>query len=160
MRALVGRQPGRTLARIAALTLLVVIVFKLVLVPIRIEGISMSPTYRDGAINAINKLAYQRHPPRRGDVVGIRYAGQKVMLLKRIIALPGERVAIHAGTVYIDGEPLREDYLQRPPAPWNCAEVVLEPDEFFVIGDNRQMPDRQHLFGKADRRRIIGKVLF
>src|SRR5271165_6880667 len=88
---LLGRRPKRTLARIAILVSVCFVVFCFVLRPVRIEGISMFPTYREHRINFINRLAYLFHEPRRGDVVGVRFlAGPHVMYLKRIIGLPGE----------------------------------------------------------------------
>src|ERR1041385_285708 len=95
---LIGKKPRRTLIRIAVLVVVTVVVFKFVLLPIRVIGKSMMPTYKDHGINAVNRLAYLSHPPQRGDVVGIRFtetANPRIMLMKRIIGLPGETVAFH-----------------------------------------------------------------
>jgi signal peptidase I len=134
--------------------------FKWVLIPIRIHGPSMEPNYHHGRINVANKLAYRWRAPRRGDVVCIRFAGPHIMLLKRIIGLPGECVAIHRGTVFIDGKPLAEPYVLRPKAPWERAEVCLGAQEYFVIGDNREMRIQSHQHGEVQLERIVGKVMF
>src|SRR5262249_7346901 len=97
-------------------------------------------------------------PPRRGDVVAIRLAGPHIMLMKRIIALPGETVAFHWGKTYINGRPLEEPYL-RFPCDWEREPVTLGPDEYFVVGDNRSMPQVDHTFGRAGRERIVGRVM-
>ena len=94
----------------AVLVVLCFVVFKFILSAIRVEGISMLPTYQDGSAHFVNRLAYLWHEPRRGDVVSIRLAGTHVMYLKRIIGLPGETVAFVNGQVLINGEVLDEPY--------------------------------------------------
>jgi len=158
-RLVLGRRPKVTLIRAAAMLVLAVVVFKFVLIPVRVDGDSMEPTYRNGSINFINQWAYRSHPPRRGDVVAVRYAGKSIMLLKRIIALPGEEVAIVRGQVMINGRPLQEPYLKNP-APWQLPPRRLETNEYLVIGDNRTMVQSQHLFGAARADRIVGKALW
>jgi signal peptidase I len=91
--------------------------------------------------------------------VAIRLAGPHVLYVKRIVGLPGERVAIVDGIVQIDGEPLIEPYVARR-QPWNYREVTVGPREYFVVGDNRGMRIGDHDFGRVDARRIIGKLLF
>jgi signal peptidase I len=154
----IGRNPRVTLVRVAVLIVTCFVVFKFILLPARIEGISMLPTYQDRSVNFVNRLAYRWHEPRRGDVVGIRLAGPHVMYMKRIIGLPGETVAFVSGRVTINGEVLDEPY-EKTPCDWNCPPVKLGPDEYFVVGDNRTMPSENHVFGKAGSDRIIGKAI-
>ncbi len=156
--AVMGRNPKVTLIRVAALIVTFTIVVKFILLPIRVEGISMLPTYKDRSVNFVNRLAYVWHEPQRGDVVSIRLAGPHVMYLKRIIGLPGETIAFENGRVLINGEVLDEPY-EKTPCGWNCPLVKLGPDEYFVVGDNRTMPSEDHVFGKAGRDRIVGKAL-
>jgi hypothetical protein len=73
----IGRNPKFTFARIIVLVVACFIVFKFILLPIRVTGISMLPTYKNHSVNFVNQLAYSRHEPRRGDVVSIRLAGKK-----------------------------------------------------------------------------------
>lgn len=161
-RALIGRNPIRTLARVVVWIVLIVAVRTYVLLPIRVEGVSMLPTYKENGINFVNCLAYVFHPPQRGDVVAIRYSdlyfGRSVMLCKRIVGLPGELVAFHQGHVEINGEPLEERYVTRP-CNWEHAAERLGPDEYYVVGDNRSMDFEQHTQGRAKRNRITGKIL-
>ena len=153
-----GRNPKVTLVRVAILIVTCFVVFKFVLLPIRVEGISMLPTYRDRSVNFVNRLAYLRHEPQRGDVVSIRLAGPHVMYMKRIIGLPGETVAFKNGRVLINGEVLDEPY-EKSPCDWNRAPVTLDSDEYFVVGDNRTMPWEQHKLGIVHRDHIVGKAI-
>lgn len=155
----IGRKPLNTLVRVAVLIVTCVVVFHFILLPIRVAGISMMPTYSNGAFNFVNRLAYEWHQPQRGDVVGIRFAGVHVMLLKRIVGLPGETVAFVNGKLIINGQPLVEPY-EKTECDWNVPPVTLKSDEYFVVGDNRTMPQQDHVFGRVERYRIVGKVLW
>jgi signal peptidase I len=92
-------------------------------------------------------------------VVGVRLAGWRVMYVKRIVGLPGERIEFRNGTLVVDGREIVEEYLQRP-SSWTTQETPLGSDEFFVVGDNRSMPVEQHEFGRVKRERIAGPLLF
>lgn len=159
-RFAVGQNPRWTLVRIALLVGTTFLLFKYVLLLRKIESVSMLPTFPEGSIHVIYRLAY-RGPttPERGDIVGVRTSGETVMYVKRIIGLPGETLAIRNGTVLINGEPLEEPYVRPGRRPWNRAPKVLGSHQFFVIGDNRSMPQEQHEFGAVERDRIVGKVL-
>jgi signal peptidase I len=87
---LIGRNPRATLLRIAILVSVSLLVFGWILVPLRLAGISMLPTYRDGAFNFANRAAYWIGEPARGDVVAIRMAGPHAFYVKRIVGMPGE----------------------------------------------------------------------
>jgi signal peptidase I len=156
---LFGANPRFTAIRAAVLVATSVVVFGFVLLPVRLTGISMEPTYGDGQLNFANRLAFAWREPSRGDVVAIRMAGPSVLYVKRIIGLPGEQVEIEMGVVKIDGVPLLEPTVVRK-AAWNLPPVTLGPDEYFVVGDNRSMSIRNHDLGRATRNRIIGKLLF
>lgn len=156
---LVGRNPRVTLVRAAVLGLACWVLFRHVLLPVRVTGISMEPTLRNGTVNLINRLAYVWHEPRRGDIVALRTTGTSVMYLKRIVALPNETVEIRAGTVWIDDRPCEEDYVQQP-ASWDWARRTLGPDDYLVIGDNRTMPMEYHAAGVVKRRRIAGRAVW
>ena len=126
----IGRNPKITLARAAVLAVLCIVVFKFFLLHIRVEGISMLPTYQDGSAHFVNRLAYLWHEPRRGDVVGIRLAGPHLMYLKRIIGLPGETVAFVNGQVLINGEVLDEPY-EKLSCDWRSSACKTRPGRIF-----------------------------
>jgi signal peptidase I len=156
---LIGRNPQFTAVRIAIWVIALLLASKFLFLPVRVDGISMLPTYQDNRVNLVNRLAYLFHEPERGDVVAIRLAGEHMMYLKRIIGLPGESVAFRNGQVIINESPLTEPYVKQP-CDWNRAPVTLGPGEYFVVGDNRSMPQPDHRFGRATRNRIVGKTLF
>lgn len=159
-----GRNPKTTLIRAAVLAAVCVVLFKWVLLPVRVQGISMTPTYADGSTHFVNRLAYLWHEPRRGDVVGIRltppngWSAPHIMYFKRIIGLPGESISFVGGRVLVNGQTLDEPYEKRP-CDWNAAAVTLGGHEYFVVGDNRSMAKEEHDFGRAERSRIVGKAL-
>jgi signal peptidase I len=119
----------------------------------------MLPTYQDGGVNLVSRLAYARSEPKRGDVVAIRLAGQSVMYLKRVVGLPGDTVAFHKGHLLIDGEVVEEPYLN-PGFDWDIPPETLATGLYYVVGDNRSMPEKLHEKGKTPRQRIVGKVLW
>jgi signal peptidase I len=155
---LIGRNPERTAMRIAILVLGTIIVAKFVLLPIRVEGASMLPTYQNDRVNFVNRLAYLWHEPRRGDVVAIRTSGFSIMYMKRIIGLPGEQIEFRRGHAFINGQELPEPYVKNP-CRWNIPPRTLGADEYYFVGDNRSMPHVDHMKGVASRNRIVGKVL-
>jgi len=157
-RITIGRNPRVTLVRAVILAVLTIIIFKTAVLPVRVTGISMLPSYKDGRVNFINRLAYRKRNPQRGDVVGVRFAGPSIMLLKRVVGLPGERIGFSSGHVTVNGKSLDEPYPLLP-SNWEREPVELAPDEFFVVGDNRTMPMKDHTFGIAKRERIMGKLL-
>lgn len=156
--AIVGRHPKRTLWRIVILVVVCFVVFRFVLLPIRVQGVSMLPTYRENRVNFVNRLAYMNGEPKRGDVVAIRYAGVHLMLMKRVVGLPGETVAFERGRLIVDGRPIDEPYVKLP-CGWNRPPELVGPNQFFVVGDNRSMGESEHEKGRADRERIVGRVL-
>ncbi len=157
-RVLIGSDPTRTLARIVIWVAVCLLAYKFALVPIKVQGISMMPTYKEGRVNFVNKLAYLFHEPRRGDTVAIKLAGEHVMYLKRIIALPGETLEFHGGHAFINGQVLDEPYVKYS-CNWEHPPEKLDPGEYYVVGDNRSMDFSEHYQGKAWRKQILGKTL-
>src|SRR4249919_181330 len=130
---LIGRRPDRTAVRIVVLIVTCCVVFRFVLLPIRVEGMSMMPNYKENRVNFVNRLAFVFHPPRRGDVVAIRTSGISIMFMKRIIGLPGETVAFHRGHIFINGNLLEEPYLKYR-CDWELPPKRLGPDEYYFVG--------------------------
>lgn len=156
---LVGRSLSWTLVRGSALALLLLLASRHALSPIRAAGVSMQPTYEDGQLLWLNRLAYRLGTPARGDVVAIVLAGEHAVLVKRIIGMPGERVRMDGGRVFVDDQPLDEPYRQLP-TDWSVEELELGADEYYVVGDNRSMPVALHDFGTARRERLLGRLLW
>lgn len=158
-RLIFGRSPSRTFVRVIVLAAMSLVLFTWVLLPVRAQGISMQPTYESGSLHLVNRLAFTSRPPARGDIVAIRLAGTRVVYVKRIIGLPGERLEIAAGQVRINGEPLDEPYVRKRRA-WDFVEVTIGADEYFVVGDNRGMNMHDHAMGRVGAERLVGRVIF
>jgi signal peptidase I len=154
-RIVFGQNPRRTTVRIAVLAVVCIITFGWILLPVRADGDSMLPTYASGKLTLVNRMAYVRSSPHRGDIVAIRLAGPSVVYIKRVIGLPGERFSVEEGQVLINGRPLVEPYV-RHHRPWSVAEVTLGAHEYFVVGDNRGTSD----FGSVETERILGRLVF
>jgi signal peptidase I len=154
-RFVFGQNPRRTAVRVLVLAAVSFITFRWVLIPTRTEGSSMLPTYAPNKLHFVNRLAYGTSGPARGDVVAIQLAGPHVVYIKRIVGLPGERVAIAGGQVLINGTALAEPYVRHRKS-WDLDELTLGPREYFTIGDNRGTSD----YGRATIDKILGKVVF
>lgn len=132
----------------------------------QIEGNSMSLTLQDGDQVIVDKLTYRFREPERYDIIAFPYRyEQETYFVKRIIGLPGEKVRIDAnGTIFINEEALDEHYGAETIRQPGDASVprILEEDEYFVLGDNRNdsMDSRFASVGLVRRPEIIGKVFF
>ena len=154
----IGRNWRLTLLRTAVWAVLCVIIFRIALVRVEVIGFSMLPTCPEHSKYWVNRCAYLWHGPRRGDIVAIRLAGIHEMLLKRVIGLPGETVAFSGGHVLINGAPLNEPY-ETNSCDWEQPPETLTNDEYYVVGDNRTMPEQDHTHGRCPGYRIIGRIL-
>ena len=119
----------------------------------------MEPAYRDGEVNFIWRLGHTFSEPKRHDVVALRLAGPKVMLLKRVIALEGEWVEFREGKLVIDGKKMDEPYV-RYPGNWNLSPRKVDKNSIYVAGDNRSVPIESHSFGQTSITRIVGVPLW
>jgi signal peptidase I len=147
------------LIRVCFVALFALLFFRYVCIPIRIQGTSMEPTYRDGGFNFCWKFHYLFSKPKRHDVVAVRFAGNRVMLLKRVVALEGEQIEFRNGKLFVDGKEINEPYL-RYPCNWNLPPRQVGKDAVYVVGDNRSMPIENHYFGQTSANRVIGVPLW
>ena len=147
----------KRLIRICCISLGAYLFFSYVLLPLRIEGRSMEPTYPDGGFRFCWRLQYLFTEPKRGDVVAIRFAGRRVVLLKRVIALAGDTVEFRNGALLVNNQRVNEPYV-RFNSNWNLPPRQVAPGRVYVVGDNRGVPMEQHYFGQVLVRRILGSV--
>lgn len=125
---------------------------------VRVDGFSMRPTLQDGEYILVNKLAYKTGEPHRGDIVVFIFpVDPQEDLIKRVIGLPGETVAIHNGTVSVNGIQLAEPYIASPPA-YNDEWIVPE-GQLFVLGDNRNDSRDSHQWGFLPIENVIGRAV-
>jgi signal peptidase I len=143
------------LIRVSLVALFAYLFFGYLCIPFSIQGISMEPTYHNGRVNFCWRLRYLFSEPKRHDVVAVRFAGTKVMLLKRVVALEGERIEFRDGKLFVDAEEIDEPYVLYP-CTWNLPPRQVEKDAIYVVGDNRSMPIENHHFGQTSRSRIVG----
>ncbi|MCI8923066.1 MAG: signal peptidase I [Lachnospiraceae bacterium] len=149
----------------AAVLLAFVLVF-LVGMKISVIGVSMEPALYNGQEIFINRFIYKLFQPGRGDIIAFLPNGNQNShyYLKRVVGLPGERIQIIGGYVYIDGELLDEgdtyDKISDPGIAEN--EVILGSDEYFVLGDNRNSSEdsRSGNIGPVKKETIAGKAWF
>jgi len=158
-RLLLGSNPRRTLRRSLVLAILTYLLFRYVLVPVRLRGLSMEPTFRNGSIHIANTLRYVRRDPQRGDVVVISMTGNHAFYLKRVLGLPGERIAFDAGQLYVNHEARPEPYVPDR-GTWTMPQLTVGRNEYFVAGDNRLIPMELHTLGTVNRAKIRGGLLF
>ena len=147
------------LFRILFVAIFALIFFSFICLPFRIKGHSMEPTYMNGDFNFCFKLRYIFSKPERYDVVAIRLAGEKVILLKRVVALEGDVVEIQKGALYVNEKKIDETYV-RNPSDWNLSPRKVDKSHVYVVGDNRSVPIDVHHFGQTSIDRIIGVPLW
>ena len=157
----------REVAEVIVLAIILYFGISFAVQAVHVEGLSMYATLDDNDYLIANKIDYRLHPPERGDIVILRPpTNNSTDFIKRIIGLPGERVLIRAGVVYINGHKLDEPYLPEAwvnDANWpdnNSQGQVMGPNEYFVMGDNRNRSQDSRFFGPITRDRIDGKAWF
>jgi signal peptidase I len=126
---------------------------------VRVDGFSMKPTLQDGEFVLVNRLAYIVGKPQRGDIIVFHFPlnpGSQD-LIKRVIGLSGDIVAVQAGVVSVNGQPLQEPYIAAAPIYSGSWEV---PDgELFVLGDNRNDSSDSHSWGMLPIKEVVGKAI-
>ncbi|HUX45273.1 MAG TPA: signal peptidase I [Terracidiphilus sp.] len=130
--------------------------------PVRVEGTSMLPRLEDHDRLFINKFVYHVASIRRGDVVVFHYPlDQEKSYIKRVIALPGDRIWIDHGQVWLNGKPLRERYVpEKYRDERSMTATVLPPHCYFMMGDHRSISSDSRDFGPVKRDLIYGKAAF
>ena len=132
---------------------------------ISMVGVSMEPALYNGQEVLVNRFIYKITSPKRGDVIAFLPNGNQNShyYLKRIVGLPGESIQIIDGYVYINGERVPEDEYDKM-ADYGIAgnEIQLGSDEYFVLGDNRNMSEdsRSGNIGAVKKDTIAGKAWF
>jgi signal peptidase I len=130
--------------------------------PVRVEGTSMLPQLVDRDRLFINKFVYRFTSIERGDVVVFHYPRDpEKSYIKRIIAVPGDRLWIQQGQVWLNGKLLPEGYVPEIYRDSrSMAEIVVPSDSYFVMGDHRSISSDSREFGPVERTLIYGKAAF
>ena len=156
--------------KIVVISAAIVIPIRLFIVcPFYVQGASMEPNFYDREYLLVDEISYRFREPERGEVVVFRYPEDpREYFIKRIIGLPGETLKIDNGGVYLldkstnSWTKLAESYLvsDSDTLAFEAQQVTLGPDEFFVLGDNREHSRDSRYFGPLNRRYLIGRVMF
>ena len=154
----------RDTLEIVFLALALYLVIQYAVQTVHVLGTSMFGTLHDQDLLVASKISYKLHAPQRGDIIIFKPPNDDARdFIKRVIAVPGDRLRIDKGTVYINGEVLKEPYL---PERWTLnntwptdgREVIVPPDHYFVLGDNRNHSSDSRTFGYIDINEILGKA--
>ncbi len=150
----------RDLLETLILALLIFVVVNTLTGRYEVQSISMEPTLHAGEYLIVSKVAYWIHPPERGDIIVLDPPQNRgeIPYIKRIVGLPGERVEVRDGRVFIDGIALNEPYISGPPR--YPTDQILGNNEYFVLGDNRNNSSDSHIWGVLLADNIIGKAVF
>jgi signal peptidase I len=163
-----GSSVFRELAEVIGLAIILYVGISFVVQAVHVEGLSMFETLDDNDYLIANKIDYRLHAPQRGDIIILRPPTDNSRdFIKRVIALPGEKLLIRDGVIYINGHKLDEPYLPEAwtqdtnPQPWSLGDGALVPqNSYFVMGDNRNRSQDSRFFGPITRDRIDGRAWF
>lgn len=158
------------LLKVMVISLAIIVPVRYFLIqPFYVKGMSMEPNFHDREYLIIDEISYRFENPKRGDIIVFRYPlDPQEYFIKRVIGLPGEKVEIKDGKVYIynqefkDGVVLDEKYLPAGLETFSSSgtySVIVGKNEFFVMGDNRNSSKDSRIFGPVDRSFITGRVL-
>lgn len=157
---------ARELIETVVLAAIVFLVVNVTARPYTVDGPSMQPGLYTGERVVVSMLAYDIGSPQRGDVIVFHPPDDPgTTYVKRIIGIPGDHISIKPDAVILNGHKLDETYISTidPSAPENISilpTITLGPNQYFVMGDNRQDSVDSRVFGYVPRANIIGKAEF
>lgn len=154
--------------QILAIALIFAVIIRLFIAePRYIPSDSMVPTLQIGDRLVVEKVAYRFRSPAAGEVIVFEppallqeygYSADRAFI-KRIIGTPGDKIEVHQKQVYRNGQPLTEPYIAEPPQ-YEMPAVTVPPNQFFVMGDNRNNSNDSHVWGFLPQKNIIGRAIF
>jgi len=129
-----------------------------------IPSSSMEPTLQINDRLIIEKVSYHFQKPERGDIVvfsptaALKAQNFQDAFIKRVIGLPGDKVEVKNGLVYVNGKVLAEKYIAEEPN-YAYGPVTVPPDQYLVLGDNRNNSYDSHAWGFVPRENLIGRAV-
>lgn len=146
---------------------LFIVVYLFVLQPNQVKGASMEPTFHSGEYILTSKITYKFRPMERGDVIVFKSPkNPDIEYIKRIIGLPGDKVLIKNGEVYVNDRFIDEQYISAKTNLWDGGfakedvSIIVPGEEIFVMGDNRPRSSDSREFGPVPISSIIGQVFY
>lgn len=136
------------------IVVVVVLIRTFIITPVRVDGDSMKNTLKNGDILLLYKLSSID----RFDIIVLDEEKDNEKIIKRVIGLPGETVAIKKGKIYINDEVIDDEYAYGETTDYN--KVTLRDDEYFILGDNRLISKDSRYFGPIKDNEIKGKIVF
>ena len=173
---------AREILEAVLLALVVLIVLQATVRNFKVEGSSMAPTLESGQFLVVDQASFLKFdrerlsrvvpfwkvddaepefvftPPDRGEIIVFQYPRDTTKdFVKRVLGLPGETVEVRSGTVYVNGEAIREQYLRRLDGS-SVPPLILGEKEYYVIGDNRRNSNDSRAWGAVPEENIVGRV--
>lgn len=136
------------------IVVVVVLIRTFIITPVRVDGDSMKNTLKNGDILLLYKLSSID----RFDIIVLDEEKDNEKIIKRVIGLPGETVAIKKGKIYINDKVIDDEYAYGETSDYN--KVTLRDDEYFILGDNRLISKDSRYFGPIKDNEIKGKIVF
>lgn len=140
---------------------MVILIRTFIITPVRVNGTSMNPTLKNGEIMILNKIKYNKNDIKRFDIVVVKM--EKELLIKRVIGLPNEEVKYVDNKLYINGEYIKESFLNDDVYTTNFSlddfKLKKIPENcYFVMGDNREVSLDSRTFGCFSKDKILGSA--
>lgn len=136
------------------IVVVVVLIRTFIITPVRVDGDSMKNTLKNGDILLLYKLSSIN----RFDIIVLDEEKDNEKIIKRIIGLPGDTVAIKKGKIYINDKVIDDEYAYGETSDYD--KVTLGDDEYFILGDNRLISKDSRYFGPIKEKEIKGKIVF
>lgn len=140
------------------LAIIIAGIISIAIKPVRVDGLSMYPTFNENDYMIVNKLSYKFTDIKRGDnvVAKVDDSGKEKLIIKRVIAIPGDYVEIKNGNVYINGEIYNESYINQK--TYGNVNIKVPSENVFLLGDNREISKDSREIGCVSFGNIVGKV--
>lgn len=140
---------------------MVILIRTFIITPVRVNGTSMDPTLKNGEIMILNKIKYNKNDIKRFDIVVVKM--DKELLIKRVIGLPNEEIKYVDNKLYINGEYIKESFLNDDVYTTNFSlddfKLKKIPENcYFVMGDNREVSLDSRTFGCFSKDKILGSA--
>lgn len=146
---------------------LFIVIYLFIMQPNQVKGASMEPSFHTNEYILTSKATYKFRSPQRGDVVVFKSPkNPDIEYIKRIIGLPGDKIMVQNGEVYVNDKLMNENYISDKTNVWeggfikNSIPIIVPEGELFVLGDNRPRSSDSREFGPIPIESVIGQVFY